>query len=101
MVFIYTTCPDARSAKKIGNVLLTKRLAACCNYWPIQSDYWWQGRIQHGREAALLIKTTKKHIAGTKRLIEDKHSYQAPCLAVISAKQLNAAYSTWLRQTCK
>ncbi|OGL85849.1 hypothetical protein A3I40_03450 [Candidatus Uhrbacteria bacterium RIFCSPLOWO2_02_FULL_48_12] len=101
MVFLYTTCPDAGSAKKIGHELLKKRLAACCNYWPIQSSYWWQGEIRHDREVVLLIKTIDKHKVGVKRVIEEKHPYKAPCLAVISTKQLNAAYSTWLRQTCK
>lgn len=101
MVFIYTTCPNIGSAKKIGSALLKKRLVACCNYWRIQSSYWWQGKIVNESEAVLLVKTAKEHIAGIKRLIEESHPYKAPCLAVISTKQLNAAYAKWLRQICK
>ena len=101
MVFIYTTCSDVGSAKRIGGALLKKRLAACCNCWQVQSSYWWQGKIVNESEAALLIKTTKKHVDRAKRLIEEQHSYKAPCIAVLSAKQLNAEYKKWLARECK
>ena len=101
MVFIYTTCSDVGSAKRIGGALLKKRLAACCNFWPIQSNYWRQGKIASESEAALLIKTVKKNINLAKRLIEEQHSYKAPCIAVLSAKQLNAEYKKWLARECK
>lgn len=101
MVFVYTTCPDIESAKKIGSALLKKRLAACCNYWPIQSSYWWQGKIVNESEAVLLVKSTKKQIANAKRYIEKIHPYGAPCIAVLPAKQLNAEYKKWLVRECQ
>ena len=101
MVFLYTTCPDVKTAKKIGGELLKKRLAGCCNFWPIQSSYWWQGKIVNESELVLLVKTTKKQIANTKRLIEKNHPHSAPCIAAFSARQLNTEYKKWLARECK
>ena len=101
MVFIYTTCPSVKWAKRISNELIKERLAGCCNFWQSQSNYWWEDKILRGREVALLIKTVKKQVAHAKRLIEKIHPYDVPCIAVLSAKQLNAEYKKWLARECK
>src|SRR5262245_19986689 len=55
----YITTRDAKEAKKLGLALVKERLAACVNILgPIQSLYRWKGKLQTGREVALIAKTT-------------------------------------------
>jgi len=78
MIFIYITCKNKKEAKKIGLFLIKKRLAGCCNIFPIESIspvrnvvkdyqrtngkiltkkdgisnevYWWEGKIVKSEE---------------------------------------------------
>ena len=101
MVFIYTTCPTIKSAESLGQALLAQRLIACYNLWPIYSKYWWQGRVVASREAALILKTIALKQIRVKRFIEKQHPYKAPCIAVLSVRQLNAEYKKWLIRECQ
>ena len=57
-VFVYTTYPTLVEAERAGTALLERRLAACVNILPgMVSHYWWQGKIERGEEAVMLIKT--------------------------------------------
>ena len=77
---IYITAADLKEAQLIGLALVQEKLAACVNYFPIQSIYRWQGKVEENPEVALLVKTRKslvhKVMARTKAL----HSYAVPCI---------------------
>ena len=57
-VFVYTTYPSIVEAEKAGRALLERALAACVNILPgMVSLYRWQGAIERGEEAVMIIKT--------------------------------------------
>ena len=57
-VFVYTTYPSIVEAEKAGRALLERALAACVNILPgMVSHYWWQGAIERGEEAVMIVKT--------------------------------------------
>jgi periplasmic divalent cation tolerance protein len=57
-VMLYTTFPSVVEAEKAGKALVEDRLAACVNIVPgMISHYRWQGAIERGEEAVMLIKT--------------------------------------------
>ncbi|MCA9330479.1 divalent cation tolerance protein CutA, partial [Candidatus Saccharibacteria bacterium] len=48
---IYTlTCADEPEAQKITNAVLAAKCAACVKRAPVQSSYWWEGKIEEARE---------------------------------------------------
>ena len=67
MVFVYITCKDDKEAKKIATLLLSKKMIACANIFPIKSIFSWNGKIHQSKEVALLAKTRKKLFKSIKR----------------------------------
>ncbi len=98
MVLIYTTCQNTEEAKKLGRLIIEKKLAACVNIYPIESIYSWKGALKEDKETALLIKTIEVKLQGIEDLIQSNHSYSVPCIAVIDVKRINRAYKEWLVQ---
>lgn len=83
MTLIYITCKDKAESKKIAKHLLEKKLIACANFFPINSMYWWEGKIQDDKEFLLLAKTTKKNCSKVRKEVEGIHSYDVPCILEI------------------
>jgi len=57
-VLVYTTYPSVVEAEQAGRAVVERRLAGCVNILPgMISHYWWQGRVERGEEAVMIIKT--------------------------------------------
>ena len=92
---IYTTNPDIKTAKKIANHLLKKKLIACANYFPIESSYWWNEKIENSKEIVAILKTSSKNIKIIENEIKKLHPYEVPCIIRINAKA-NTEYKNWI-----
>ena len=101
MIFIYITCPNKKEAKKIGLFLIKKRLAACCNIFPIESIYWWQNKIVKDKEAVLIVKTLKKNFKKIEKEVKKLHSYTMPFIAEISISRVSQDIVKWLEKEIK
>lgn len=101
MIFIYITCANKKEAKKIGLTLVKKRLAACCNIFPIESIYWWQKKIVKDKEVILIVKTLKKNFKKIEKEVKKLHSYTVPCILEIPIKGGNLKYLYWLKKEIK
>jgi periplasmic divalent cation tolerance protein len=100
MPFVYITCKDKKEGKKISRLLLEKRIIACANSFPIESSYWWKGKIVNDNEYAILAKTLKKNYAKIQKEVKKIHSYDIPCICMIDAKS-NKQYDAWIRKEVK
>lgn len=104
MILIYTTCKDAEEARKLGKLIIEKRLAGCINIWPIESMYWWQEKagkeekIVEDKEVVLLVKTLQQKVSQIEELILKNHSYSVPCIATIFIDRINQNYKEWLNK---
>lgn len=96
MISVYTTCKDKKEAKKIADILLKDRLIACANYFPIESKYWWRGKLNSGKEYALLMKG-KGRVKKIIKVIEEAHSYEAPVIYVGKVKTSKKT-SKWIKK---
>jgi len=101
MILIYIVCKNKREAKKIGLSLVKKRLAACCNIFPIESIYWWQNKIVQDREVVLITKTLKKNFKKIEKEVKILHSYRVPCILEIPIKEGSFEYLNWLEKEIK
>jgi periplasmic divalent cation tolerance protein len=99
VIFIYITNPTKRVAKKIAKHLLQKRLIACANIFPINSLYWWEGKICDEKEFVLIAKTVEKNFEKVKNEVEKIHPYSIPCITKISVTP-NKKYLNWLIKAC-
>ncbi len=100
MIDVYITCKDRKEAIKISNYLLRKRLIACVNYWPIESLYWWKGRLVKDKEFALLVKTTERNYKKVEKNVKKLHSYTLPAIIKIKT-DASPAYSSWVKKETK
>ena len=75
---IITTTADKESAKSIAGLLVEKRLAACVQMFPIESVYFWQGKICDENEIALFIKSKTALFSKISELIREIHTYEVP-----------------------
>lgn len=99
-IFVYVTNPDEKVAKRIANHLLKKRLVACANIFPVDSAYWWKGKIENEEEYVLIAKTKKGNWEKVKREIKKIHPYSVPCITKINVSA-NKEYEKWLIKEVK
>ena len=95
--FLYVTTANEKEAFTIARHLLNRRLVACANLFPIQSLYWWKGKIQEGKETVVILKTIKEKVALTRKEIKKIHSYSIPGITEITVRP-NEQYGQWLQK---
>ena len=101
MIFVYITCSNKTEAQKISKVLLDKGLVACTNFYPIDSMYFYKGKLQKDKEYVLIAKTLKKNFNKIKQEVKKLHSYDVPCILSWNINKSNKAYSDWVKKQCR
>jgi len=96
-VFVYSTFPNAESARKAAQLLVAARLAACVNIYPIESVYEWQGKLEDGPEAAVFIKTRRSLAEQVIAAARAVHPYSVPCFLTLPIEAGNDDYLSWAR----
>lgn len=100
MIFVYITNPSKKVAKGIAKHLLGARLIACANIFPIESMYWWQGKLMEDSEFVLIAKTSSQNFSKVKAAVEKLHPYSVPCIIKLPVSA-NRKYSDWLNAELK
>jgi periplasmic divalent cation tolerance protein len=97
---VLVTAPDVKTARKLARAALAARLVACANLLPrIESHYWWQGKLAHGAEVLLVLKTTTARLAALERLIVAEHPYDTPEFVALPIRGGNQRYLDWVGQS--
>lgn len=101
-VFVYSTFPDAESARRIAEALVREKLAACVNiHGPMTSLYEWQGKLESGAEFAAFIKTRRALVDRVTATAGPMHPYTVPCFLVLPIESGNEDYFAWARAQTK
>lgn len=102
IIQVVTTTAEKDSAEKIGTQILNRRLGACVQIsGPVESSYWWNGRIETAREYLCTIKTTKEKFAQVEKTILELHSYDKPEILATPVVEITAEYKAWLLEQLK
>lgn len=97
--FVYVTAASPEEARKIGRALVEERLAACVNILDKMSSlYWWEGKIDEGREAVLIAKTRSDLVAAVTDRVKALHSYTCPCVVSLPITQGNPDFLAWIER---
>jgi len=98
-VIIFVTCPDGKTAEKLGEILLKKRLAACINViYTIKSLYWWKKKIEKNHEVLMIIKTREKLVDDLIKTVKKLHPYETPEIIAIPIKKGLKNYLEWIKK---
>ena len=97
--FLYSTFPDADSARACARALIARKLAACVNvYPPMTSFYFWQGKMEEGQEVAAFIKTRRSLVDAAIAALRPLHPYTTPCFLILPIEGGNSDYLAWARE---
>jgi len=96
MIFIYSTFPNKKEARRIGERLVKNKLVACVNIFPIESIYLWRNKIIKDKEFVAIIKTKKENFDKVEKFILENHSYDTPCIIEIPLGRITKKYLSWL-----
>jgi len=95
---ILVTIPEEQ-AKSFTKILLRERVCACVNILKgVESFFWWQGKIDSGKEALLLIKTKKSAYNKLKKIIKLNHPYDLPEIIGFEIDKIDSEYQKWLKK---
>jgi len=96
-VFVYTTYPSVVEAEKAGRAIVERRLAACVNILPgMISYYWWEGAVDRGEEAVMIVKTRASLAESVRAAVKAMHAYTTPAVLVIPIEHVDPAYHAWI-----
>jgi periplasmic divalent cation tolerance protein len=96
MRILYMTCPES-DAVKLTSRLLDENVIACANVFPgVTSVYRWQGKVETGPEAAVIMKTADAVAPRALARIKELHPYDVPAISIIAPEGVDADYAAWV-----
>lgn len=96
---VINTCPDLATARRLADMLVDGRLAACVNIVPgIQSVYSWRGALQHDEECLLYIKTRIDRYQALADTLRAHHPYELPEIIAVPIETGLPGYLAWVDQ---
>ncbi len=89
--------PDKASGDALARLLVTERLAACCQVLgPMTSVYRWEDEVRTAEEHLLLAKTTARLFAALEERVRAEHPYDMPEILAVPAVGVSEPYAAWL-----
>ena len=68
---------------------------------PIESRYWWNGRIETATEFTVTIKTRRDLYRPLEKLLLELHPYDQPEIMATAVDEVSAGYLRWLAEQVK
>jgi len=99
-IIVFVTAASKHEAQRMVQELLEKRLIVCANiYGPVESQFWWQGKIDKANEFLVLLKSDRKLFAKMSKIIKESHSYDVPEILAVPVVEGFQPYLEWLDAT--
>lgn len=96
IIEVTTTCGCQESARKLVDLLVEARLAACVQIsGPIESVYRWQGKINREAEWQCRIKSSVRVKKQLLEFIATHHDYDVPQV-VVAMVEASERYAQWV-----
>jgi len=96
-----STFPDAETARKISNQLVTEKFAACANILPgVESIYRWKENIETGNETLVFFKLSEGRQAAFQEKLQSLHPYEVPEIIFVSVANGLPDYLRWVAESC-
>jgi periplasmic divalent cation tolerance protein len=102
-IVVLVTCASAKEARRIADLVVKRRLAACVNILeiPVRSVYRWKQRVESARELLLVMKSSRRRFDELQRAIESVHSYEVPEIIAVPIQGGSRKYLGWLSESLR
>jgi periplasmic divalent cation tolerance protein len=98
---VLTTYSRSETGSRITAALLSTRLAACVQVFPMRSAYRWKGKLVKEREYLMLIKARTKRFGKVKETILANHDYETPEVIALRIDRVHSAYGRWMSKVTR
>lgn len=96
-VIILVTASNKKEARRIADVLVGSRLAACVNIIDkIDSLFFWESKIDKAKECLLIIKSKKEKLPKIIKAVKSLHSYKVPEIIALPVIAGSKSYLRWI-----
>jgi periplasmic divalent cation tolerance protein len=96
-----STFPDAETARRISNQLVTEKLAACANILPaVESVYRWKENIESGNETLVFFKLSEDRQSAFQQKVRSLHPYEIPEIIFVRISNGLPEYLRWVADNC-
>jgi len=96
-----STFPDAETACRISNQLVTEKFAACANILPaIESIYRWKEKIESGNETLVFFKLSEDRQSAFQEKLRSLHPYEIPEIIFVPVSSGSPEYLDWIVENC-
>lgn len=97
-----STFPDAETAARIAEQLVTDKLVACANITaPVRSIYRWEGKLEKTDETMVFFKTTRNRYEAFERTLRSLHPYDVPEIVCVRVVAGLPEYLRWVEHSCE
>ena len=96
-----STFPDAETARKVSNQLVTEKFAACANILPgAESIYRWKEKIETANETLVFFKLSENRQAAFQEKLRSLHPYEVPEIVFVPVASGLPDYLRWVAESC-
>ena len=96
-----STFPDAETARRISNQLVSERFAACANILSaVESIYRWKKKIETGSETLVLFKLSGDRQSAFQEKLRSLHPYEVPEIITVPVSSGLPDYLHWVHENC-
>lgn len=96
MLIAWTTVASREDAGRLAREAVAQRLAVCVQVdGPVNSHYWWQGRVEQTEEFRLCFKFLSAQQAALEAWLFAHHPYETPEWIVVQADSVGEKYLSW------
>ena len=101
IVLAISTFPDAKTAARIAEQLVTAKLAACANITePVRSIYHWEGKLEQSDETMVFFKMTEERYGEFAATLRSLHPYEVPEIVCLPLADGLPEYLQWVERSC-
>ncbi len=101
-IVLFITTADAEEARRIADLLVKERKAACVNIVPgVSSLFWWQDKVESAQESLLIVKSRASVLNQIVDLVKQHHSYDVPEIIALPIIGGNPDYLDWIGKEVK
>ncbi len=96
-----STFPDAETANRIAQTLVTEKFVACANLVPaVHSIYRWKDKTETAGEVIVFFKTTQDRQAAFQEKLQSLHPYEVPEIICVNIDTGSRDYLRWIIENC-
>jgi periplasmic divalent cation tolerance protein len=96
-IVIFITTGTDGEARRVAEVLLEQRKAACVTIVPtVKSLFWWEDRVDSDQESLLIVKSKASLLDEIVSLVKGVHSYDVPEVIALPIIGGNPDYLNWI-----